>query len=79
MLTAAHGLIEFFDILLGSARWTRAGTPREVYAENMLTLTVARSYVKKLLKNAKVVQFLSANHSEILSERNNCGRGKQYE
>jgi ParB-like chromosome segregation protein Spo0J len=40
----------------------------DTYAENMLTLTVARSYIKKLLKNAKVVRFISANHSDILSE-----------
>ena len=40
----------------------------DTYADNMLTLTVARGYVKKLLENAKVVRFLNANHAEILTE-----------
>jgi ParB/RepB/Spo0J family partition protein len=40
----------------------------EAYSENVLTLTVARSYIKKLLGNAKVVRFLTANHADILTE-----------
>jgi len=38
------------------------------YGENMLNLTVARGYIKRLLENAKVVKFLTANYREILSE-----------
>jgi hypothetical protein len=40
----------------------------ETYGENNLNLTVARSYIKKLLENAKVVRFLNSRHSEIFSE-----------
>jgi ParB-like chromosome segregation protein Spo0J len=40
----------------------------EAYADNMLTLTVSRGYIKKLLENAKVVRFLNANYGDILSE-----------
>ena len=40
----------------------------ESYGENMLNLTLARGYIKKLMDNAKVVRFLNANHSDILSE-----------
>ena len=38
------------------------------YGENMLNLTVARGYIKRLLENARVVKFLAANYREILSE-----------
>jgi hypothetical protein len=38
------------------------------YGENMLNLTVARGYIKRLLENAKVVKFLAGNYREILSE-----------
>lgn len=38
------------------------------YGENMLNLTLARGYIKKLLDNAKVVRFLNANHSDIFAE-----------
>ena len=38
------------------------------YGENVLNLTLARAYVKKLLLNAKVVRFLSAKHPDIFSE-----------
>ena len=37
------------------------------YTENMMNLTLARTYIKNLLKNAKVVRFLSTNYSEILA------------
>jgi ParB/RepB/Spo0J family partition protein len=40
----------------------------ESYGENMLNLTCARGYIKKLLDNAKVVRFLTANHSDIFAE-----------
>ena len=38
------------------------------YGDNMLNLTLARSYVKKLLDNAKVVRFLNGNYGDILAE-----------
>jgi hypothetical protein len=38
------------------------------YGENVLHLTLARGYVKKLLMNAKVVRFLSSKHPDIFSE-----------
>lgn len=37
------------------------------FAENMMCLTCARGYIKKLLDNAKVVRFLNANYSDIIS------------
>ena len=40
----------------------------DTYTENMFDLTCARSYIKKLLENAKVVRFLNANYPEIYSE-----------
>jgi len=40
----------------------------ETYGENMLNLTCARGYIKKLLDNAKVVRFLNANYSDIFPE-----------
>jgi hypothetical protein len=40
----------------------------ESYGENMLNLTFARGYIKKLLENGKVVRFLNANHADILAE-----------
>jgi hypothetical protein len=40
----------------------------QTYGENNLNLTVAKGYVKRLLDNAKVLRFLTANHREILSE-----------
>lgn len=38
------------------------------YGENVLNLTCARGYIKKLLDNAKVVRFLNANYSDIFRE-----------
>jgi hypothetical protein len=43
-------------------------TVEESYGENMLNLTCARGYIKKLLDNAKVVRFLNANYSDIFPE-----------
>ncbi len=40
----------------------------ETYGENMLNLTLARGYIRKLLENAKVARFLSGHFPEILSE-----------
>ncbi len=40
----------------------------ETYGENVLNLTLARGYVKKLLENARVVRFLSAQQPDIFSE-----------
>lgn len=38
------------------------------YGDNMLNLTVARSYVKKLLENPKVSRFLKTRHEDLFSE-----------
>ena len=38
------------------------------YTENMFTLQTAQTYIKNLLKNAKVVRYLTANHTEIHAE-----------
>lgn len=40
----------------------------ESYGQNVLHLTLARGYVKKLLENARIVRFLSGRHTEIFSE-----------
>lgn len=40
----------------------------ESYGQNILNLTLARGYVKKLLENARVVRFLSSRHSEVFRE-----------
>ena len=40
----------------------------ESYGDNVLNLTCARGYIKKLLENAKVVRFLNGNYRDILSE-----------
>jgi RepB plasmid partitioning protein len=38
------------------------------YTENMFTMTTAHTYIKNLLKNAKVIRYLNANHAEIYAE-----------
>ena len=38
------------------------------YGENMLNLTCAIGYIKKLLENAKVVKFLNGNYQDIMAE-----------
>lgn len=38
------------------------------YTDNMMNLTLARTYIKNLLKNVKIVRFLSTNYPEFLSE-----------
>jgi hypothetical protein len=45
----------------------------QTYGENNLNLTVTKGYVKRLLDNAKVLRFLTANHREILSEFETIG------
>jgi len=40
----------------------------QAYGENMLNLTLARGYVKRLLDNARVVRFLNGNYPDILAE-----------
>jgi hypothetical protein len=37
------------------------------YGENMLNLTLARAYVRKLLNNPAVARFLTAHHGDILA------------
>jgi ParB/RepB/Spo0J family partition protein len=38
------------------------------YKENMMILTLARGYIRKLLDNGKVVRFLKANFADICTE-----------
>ncbi len=38
------------------------------YGDNMLSLQVARGFVRRLLENTKVVRFLNTNYRDILSE-----------
>jgi ParB-like chromosome segregation protein Spo0J len=45
-----------------------AKTVERDYGADVLTLTLARGYIKKLLENAKIVRFLNLNYREILTE-----------
>jgi hypothetical protein len=38
------------------------------YGENVLCLTVARSYIRKLLENPEIKGFLTAHYADVLSE-----------
>lgn len=38
------------------------------YTENIMSLTLARGYIKKLLDNGKIVRFLRTHHADILTE-----------
>lgn len=38
------------------------------YTENMMSLTLARGYIKKLLDNGKVVRFLNGNYADLCGE-----------
>ena len=38
------------------------------YGENVLNLTLARAYIRKLLDNANVARFLNTSHAEIYTE-----------
>jgi hypothetical protein len=40
----------------------------ECYGENMLNLTLARGYLKKLMENGKVLRFLSQKYQEVFAE-----------
>jgi ParB-like chromosome segregation protein Spo0J len=40
----------------------------ESYGDNMLNLTGAKAYIKRLLDNAKVVRFLNAHYGDISAE-----------
>jgi hypothetical protein len=40
----------------------------ESYGDDVLNLTCARGYIKKLLDNAKVVRFLNGNYRDIFSQ-----------
>jgi hypothetical protein len=40
----------------------------ESYGRDVVNLTLARGYVKKLLENAKVVKYLAAKHPDLLTE-----------
>jgi hypothetical protein len=38
------------------------------YTANMMSLTLARSYLRKLMANGKVVRFLKAHHADLCAE-----------
>ncbi len=40
----------------------------ESYGRDVVNLTIARSYVKRLLGNAKIVKYLAAKHADVLTE-----------
>ena len=40
----------------------------ENYGKDVLNLTLAKGYLSTLLGNAKIVRYLSQNHSEILTQ-----------
>ncbi len=40
----------------------------ESHGRNVVNLTIARGYVKKLLENAKITRYLAAKHGDILTE-----------
>src|SRR5690348_9050267 len=40
----------------------------ESHGRNVVNLTIARGYVKKLLENAKIARYLAAKHGDILTE-----------
>ena len=43
-------------------------TASDNYTENMFILQTAQTYIKTLLKNSKVVRYLTGNHAEIHTE-----------
>lgn len=43
-------------------------TTEKSYGQNVLSLTVARSYIRKLLENPEVKQFLNAQYADVLNE-----------
>jgi ParB-like chromosome segregation protein Spo0J len=48
----------------------------ESYGENILNLTLARGYTKKLLENSRVVRFLKANYSDLFTEFESIAAGE---
>jgi hypothetical protein len=40
----------------------------ESYGRDVVNLTIARGYVKKMLDNARVVKYLAAKHADLLAE-----------
>lgn len=44
------------------------GTVEKGYGENVLHLTLARAYIRKLLQNVSVANFLQASHGGIHAE-----------
>jgi ParB-like chromosome segregation protein Spo0J len=40
----------------------------ESFGRDVVNLTIARGYVKKLLENTKVVKYLAAKHADVLTE-----------
>ncbi len=40
----------------------------ESYGRNVVNLTIARAYVKKLLENARVAKYLATKHADLLTE-----------
>jgi hypothetical protein len=43
-------------------------TIETIYGKNVLCLTVARSYIRKLLENPEIKKFLTAHYADVLSE-----------
>jgi hypothetical protein len=43
-------------------------TAEKAYGENLFNLTVMRSYIKKLLGNAKIAAYMKTNHPDNFSE-----------
>jgi hypothetical protein len=41
---------------------------KESWGRDVVNLTTARGYVKKLLENAKVVRYLAAKYGDLLTE-----------
>jgi hypothetical protein len=40
----------------------------ESYGRNVVNLTIARGYVKKLLENARITKYLAAKHADVFAE-----------
>jgi hypothetical protein len=38
------------------------------YTENMMSLTLAKGYLKRLLENNRVVRYLREHHGDLLTE-----------
>lgn len=41
---------------------------QDSHGRNVVNLTLARGYLKKLLDNGKVVRFLASKHADLLAE-----------